>query len=81
MSLLKRFFHEPPEGQWEEEFAGLTMANDASYAGFQAVAKTGKILAIHAENNDIITAKIKELRAAGNGLKGRDHAPFPAAGE
>ncbi|SEP30264.1 allantoinase AllB [Propionispora vibrioides] len=70
---FKTFFHEPPEGR-EEEFAGLTMANDAAiYAGFQAVAKTGKILAIHAENNDIIAAKIKELRAAGK-LKGRDHA-------
>lgn len=70
---FKTFFHEPPEGR-EEEFAGLTMANDAQiYAGFQAVARTGKILAIHAENNDIIAAEIKAHRAAGK-VTGIDHA-------
>ena len=70
---FKTFFHEPPEGR-DLEFAGLTMANDAQiYDGFQAVAKTGKILAIHAENNDIIANQIKKLRAAG-AVSGMHHA-------
>ncbi len=70
---FKTFFHEPPEGR-EQEFVGLTMANDGKiYEGFKKVAKTGKILAIHAENNDIITALIKQHRAAGK-VSGLDHA-------
>lgn len=65
MIAFKTFFHKPPEGR-EEEFAGLTMANDAKiYEGFCAIAKTGKILAIHAENDDIIAGQIKKLREAG----------------
>lgn len=70
---FKTFFHDPPEGR-ELEFTGLTMADDAAiYAGFQAVAKTGKILAVHAENNDIIAAQIKKFRAAGM-VSGIHHA-------
>ena len=70
---FKTFFHEPPEGR-DLEFAGLTMANDAKiYEGFQEVAKTGKILAIHAENNDIIANEIKKMRAAGK-VSGIHHA-------
>lgn len=70
---FKTFFHEPPEGR-DKEFEGLTMANDAKiYEGFQAVAKTGKILAIHAENNDIIADQIKKLRAEGK-VSGIHHA-------
>ena len=70
---FKTFFHEPPEGR-DKEFTGLTMANDAKiYEGFQAVAKTGKILAIHAENNDIIADQIKKFRAEGK-VKGINHA-------
>lgn len=70
---FKTFFHEPPEGR-DKEFEGLTMANDAKiYEGFQAVAKTGKILAIHAENNDIIAGQIKKFRAQGK-VSGIHHA-------
>lgn len=70
---FKTFFHEPPEGR-DKEFEGLTMANDAKiYEGFQAVAKTGKILAIHAENNDIIADQIKKFRAQGK-VSGIHHA-------
>jgi allantoinase len=70
---FKTFFHEPPEGR-DKEFTGLTMANDAKiYEGFQAVAKTGKILAIHAENNDIIADQIKKLRVQGK-VSGINHA-------
>ena len=70
---FKTFFHEPPEGR-DKEFTGLTMANDGKiYEGFKEVAKTGKILAIHAENNDIISGQIKKLRAEGK-VSGLHHA-------
>ena len=47
-------------------FMGLTMANDGEmYFGFREVAKTGKLCAVHAENNDIISKMIKEFRKEG----------------
>lgn len=62
---FKTFLHEAPEGR-DEEFLGLTMANDGEmYFGFREVAKTGKICAVHAENNDIISALIKKYREQG----------------
>lgn len=62
---FKTFLHEAPEGR-DEEFVGLTMANDGEmYDGFREVAKTGLICAVHAENNDIISRMIKKLRADG----------------
>ena len=61
----KTFLHAPPEGR-EQEFQGLTMADDAQlYAGMQELAKTGLFCAFHAENNDMISANIKRLRAEG----------------
>lgn len=61
----KTFLHEAPEGR-DEEFIGLTMANDGEILdGFKEVAKTGLICAVHSENNDIIQRKIKELRDKG----------------
>ncbi|MEY8402306.1 amidohydrolase family protein [Oscillospiraceae bacterium 44-34] len=61
----KAFLHEAPEGR-EQEFVGLTMANDYEiYVGMQEVAKTGLMLASHAENNDIIQGLIKKFRAEG----------------
>lgn len=61
----KTFLHAPPEGR-EQEFQGLTMADDAQlYAGMQELAKTGLFCAFHAENNDMIAANIKRLRAEG----------------
>ena len=62
---FKTFLHEAPEGR-DDEFRGLTMANDAGIMeGFQAVAKTGLILTVHAENNDIIQHLIRKFRAEG----------------
>lgn len=59
----KTFLHEAPEGR-DEEFRGLTMANDGAILdGFKAVAQTGLILTVHAENNDIIQRLIKQFRA------------------
>lgn len=62
---FKTFLHDAPEGR-DEEFMGLTMANDGEmYFGFREVAKTGKLCAIHAENNDIIAKMIREFRKEG----------------
>lgn len=62
---FKAFLHEAPEGR-EQEFVGLTMANDYEiYVGMQEVAKTGLMLASHAEDNDIIQGMIKKFRAEG----------------
>lgn len=62
---FKTFLHEAPEGR-DEEFVGLTMANDGEmYDGFKEVAKTGLVCGVHAENNDIIARMIKKLRAEG----------------
>jgi allantoinase len=70
---FKTFFHEPPEGR-EKEFEGLTMANDGYiYEGFRVVAGTGKRLAVHAENNDLISYNIRKFRSEGR-VHGRDHA-------
>ncbi|WP_218975531.1 allantoinase AllB [Peptoniphilus catoniae] len=62
---FKTFLHEAPEGR-EDEFVGLTMANDYEiYIGMQEVAKTGLMLASHAENNDLIQGFIKKFRQEG----------------
>lgn len=69
----KTFLHAAPEGR-EKEFVGLTMANDAEVlTGFTEVAKTGLIVTAHAENNDMIQANIKRLRAEGK-VGPLDHA-------
>ncbi len=62
---FKTFLHEAPEGR-DDEFRGLTMADDGGIMdGFRAVAKTGLILTIHAENNDMIQRLIRQFRAEG----------------
>jgi allantoinase len=62
---FKTFLHQAPEGR-DKEFVGLTMPNDAGIMdGFEAVAKTGVILTVHAENNDMIQRMIKKFRAEG----------------
>lgn len=62
---FKSFLHEAPEGR-EQEFVGLTLANDYEvYVGMQEVAKTGLMLASHAENNDMIQGLIKKFRSEG----------------
>ena len=68
LSLSKPSLHDAPEGR-DEEFMGLTMANDGEmYFGFREVAKTGKLCAVHAENNDIISKMIKEFRKEGKSV-------------
>ena len=61
----KTFLHAAPEGR-EDEFRGLTMANDAElYRGLTELAKTGLMAAFHAENNDMIQENIDRCRAEG----------------
>lgn len=61
----KSFLHAAPEGR-EQEFKGLTMADDAQLlAGMREIAKTGLICAFHAENNDVIKQAIQHFRKAG----------------
>lgn len=69
----KSFLHAAPEGR-EQEFKGLTMANDAELmAGMKELAKTGLICAFHAENNDVISYNIKKFREEGR-TSAIDHA-------
>ena len=61
----KTFLHSPPEGR-EQEFEGLTMADDAELMiGMQELAKTGLICAFHAENNDLTTYYAKKFQDEG----------------
>ncbi len=62
---FKTFFHQAPEGR-EEEFDGLTMENAGlQFKGLKEVSKTGKLIAVHCENNDMVQEGIKELKAKG----------------
>lgn len=62
---FKTFLHAAPEGR-EQEFKGLTMANNAElYIGMKELAKTGKIAAFHAEDNDMIQHNIDQMRREG----------------
>ena len=61
----KSFLHDPPTGRGDD-FKNATMCNDAEMMrGFAEVAKTGHVLMLHCENNDIIAANIKQMRAEG----------------
>ena len=61
----KSFLHQAPAGR-EGEFVGLTLANDAEImTGMREIAKTGLMMASHAENNDMIVHNIEEFRAKG----------------
>ncbi len=59
----KTFLQVAPEGR-EEEFAGLTMAENSDVLkGFREVAKTGLPIAVHCEDNEMINTNIREFRA------------------
>lgn len=71
---FKTFLHEAPEGR-DREFVGLTMANDYEILiGMKEVAKTGLMLASHAENNDMIQGIIKKFRSEGK-VSAEYHCP------
>lgn len=68
----KTFLQEPPAGR-EAEFKGLTVSDDAQLlACLEQGAKTGLMMAFHAENNAIIKANISRI-AAGGGVEPLDH--------
>lgn len=70
---FKTFLHAAPKGR-EEEFRGLTMADDGQLMeGMQRLAQTGLICAFHAEDNDLIQHYIKKYKSEGR-TSGRDHA-------
>jgi len=70
---FKTFLHEAPNGR-DSEFIGLTMKNDVEqYEGMKAIARSGKICGVHAENNDMIKTMIAKMKAEGR-IHGRDHA-------
>lgn len=70
---FKSFLHAAPEGR-DQEFKGLTMANDAELlVGMTELAKTGLLCAFHCEDNDLISYYSKKFQEEGR-TSGRDHA-------
>lgn len=62
---FKTFMHAPPEGR-EEEYEGLHVTDDGSLlAVLRAVAKTGLVACVHAENDELIARGTAELQAMG----------------
>lgn len=62
---FKTFLFRAPKGRGAE-FEGILSCTDGVLQGvLDAVAKTGRICAVHAENDDIIGAATKRLRTAG----------------
>ena len=71
---FKTFMHGPPKGR-EQEYEGLHVIDDgALYEVFRAVAKTGLLSCVHAENNELVEHGIAAMRAA-NRLDPLAHAP------
>ena len=61
----KTFLHEAPEGR-AAEFKGLTSANNFQLMrALKEVKKTGLTLAAHAEDNELVTGNIRQLRSIG----------------
>ncbi len=62
---FKTFMHAPPKGR-EQEYEGLHVIDDgALYDVFAAVAKTGLLACVHAENNELVEHGIAAMRAQG----------------
>lgn len=71
---FKTFMHGPPKGR-EQEYEGLHVIDDgALFDVFEAVAKTGLLSCVHAENNELVEHGIAKMRAAGR-LDALAHAP------
>jgi len=71
---FKTFMHAPPKGR-EQEYEGLHVIDDgALFDVFTAVAKTGLMSCVHAENNELVEHGIAAMRAAGR-LDPLAHAP------
>jgi allantoinase len=64
---FKIFLHGAPAGR-EIEFEGLTATDTVSlYRAFERIAATGLPVAVHSEDDDLIEARISDLRARGQG--------------
>lgn len=62
---FKTFLHKPMKGR-EQEFKGLTIEDDYNILkAMETVKNIDSLLAFHAENNDIICGKIKDLKNQG----------------
>lgn len=65
VAAFKTFLFRPPAGRGEE-FEGTCAEDDGNLLEIlQAVAKTGKICAVHAENDPLISRLTKELKERG----------------
>ncbi|WP_324825480.1 allantoinase AllB [Sinanaerobacter sp. ZZT-01] len=70
---FKTFLHEAPMNR-ESEFLGLVMKDAGEqYEGMKQIYKSGKICAVHAENNAMIHVGIKKMIEAGR-IQGKAHA-------
>lgn len=71
---FKTFMHGPPKGR-EQEYEGLHVIDDgALYDVFAAVAKTGLLACVHAENNELVEHGVASMRAQGR-LDAFAHGP------
>lgn len=62
---FKTFLHEPPEGR-EKEFIGLCCSDNLQlFNALQRISQTGLLAAAHTEDNDLVSGRIKALRAEG----------------
>ena len=62
---FKTFMHPPPRGR-ESDFWGLYVADDGSFLEvMQAIAQTGLISCVHAENPEIVDYLTKKLQSRG----------------
>lgn len=62
---FKTFMHSPPGGR-EAEYEGLCALSDGDlYDVFAAVAKTGLVACVHAENDSLVERGIRTMRAEG----------------
>jgi len=62
----KSFLHKAPEGR-DKEFVGLTLSSDAEImVGMREIAKTGLMMASHAENDSLISYNIAKMRKEGH---------------
>lgn len=69
---FKAMMHAAPPGR-EASFAGLAMPEDRElYRALEAVAETGKVLAVHAEHQGLIDLFEERERAAERARPGRD---------
>lgn len=74
---FKIFTTEAPKGR-DDEFGGLTLPDEPSQLrALELVAATGRVLVVHAESNELLSAFSAELEAAGRNDPGAHSASRP----